>query len=407
MSILKKKWIYILSTVCLAATSCSNGEEDKTEYTVPQFKNIELPDATRAMVGNENAFAIKLTDALTDHLGNENFAVSPYVILNIMGITAHADEPGGKVQQEILSALEIDSQDMGALSNLCSTLNNQLPTLDPSVTLLNANALWHKEEDTINPSLLPVLTETFGLEDRTANLLTVEGMEVVNNWISAKTNGIIPKLFEQPFNDDKSILSVLYFQGLWKHRFDATITKSGTFYNATGKTQEVPFMNQTETMRYARTEALEAVEMDFGSGNFAMTVIKGIENAEIPELTLSEYSLLMQSMGVCQVTLSLPKFSVFSTLEMHLRTFDCLGMNELAEKGIKTMFEQSPYQPSILFQGIQISIDEEGATAAAVGGTDVIISPGYAEVTFDTPFIYVIREVSTGSILFIGRQNNF
>lgn len=229
---------------------------------------------------------------------------------------------------------------------------------------------------------------------------------IIDNWCSDKTRGLIPKM-SADFNDGVMcmLVNALYFRGEWKDKFDKSSTDRQLFKGLNGD-KTVDMMHASNVMSYLNGSDFKGVMLPMGKNR--MMVLLPEEGLSVKEFakSLSYNDIDNAKANWKSVTLSLPKFESKTSFEV-TDVFKEMGLPEtciLERIGIQKLSELKA------FQDCHTSIDEEGAKAAAVttvGGVDTAFNPNYPEMdevtlTIDRPFVYVIANEETKSVIMMG-----
>lgn len=241
----------------------------------------------------------------------------------------------------------------------------------------------------------------------------------MNRWCADKTNGKITDfLGEDTATPDFALFNAVYFKGIWSEgaKFDKNKTCEGVFNNADGTTSRTKFMNSVGKAAYSETELLQNCILNFGNNKLAASFILPKEGVTIDEaidaLAEGDWDQLKHVAAGANVTLSLPKFKVENEIDFEDYLAD-MGLESLSGSNADfSNISDDKLTVDYAKQKATFDITEEGAEAAAVTGTGMVGSPGPIEtkdikVTFDRPFIYVVYEVNTRTILFLGEVNTF
>jgi serine protease inhibitor len=289
-----------------------------------------------------------------------------------------------------------------------------LTTFDKKVTFNIANSIWYREGYPVANSFLDVNKIHYDAVIEAVNFGNPETIERINGWVKEKTGGLIEKI-----TDDLDpqivmyLLNAIYFKGDWSVKFDTDDTTKRPFYLSDGNVKEVDMMRMEmeEEMAYKSGDHYEAVNLYYGDAGFVMTLVLPNESMTL-ESWLAEtgwdtWKSLTENFHDVTLTLGLPKFELEYEVEGFEGLLMDLGILDAFDPSLAN-FELMTGGPNDLFIGESkhktfISVNEEGTEAAAV--TSVVMfdsAPQMAEVTFNRPFFYVIREVESGTILFMG-----
>ncbi|MDR2042621.1 MAG: serpin family protein, partial [Tannerella sp.] len=288
--------------------------------------------------------------------------------------------------------------------------------LDTYVRFESANSIWIAEE-------LPVL-DAFKEVNQTyfdADVLDFDPDDLagtvkrINEWCSEKTQGLIPELLDKTDESVMYLLNALYFKGSWSLPFDKSQTGEAPFSNLNGSTATLPTMQQTVPLKYAKTEMFELVELPYGNAAFGMALLlpaTGVSVASlVEELDTAAWNNALSKLSQTSIDIRLPRFKVEygRTLNEDLKT---LGMTSMfSEKADFSLISPSLLSVSKVKQKTALEVNEEGAegAAATVIEIDVIMPSEPVQpyvLAFDRPFVYFIKEKSTGSIVFAGIIQN-
>ena len=396
-----------------AATAACSGST-QPDATAPRAALTQLPRAltaseqTIAKAANEYSFALWRT--INDSLPADNVFVSPLSASFALGMTMNG--ANGTTYDEMRSALQFGNVDLAAIDSGYKSLIALLTSLDPSTRMQIANAIFYSQTFPFNTTFTQTVASYFDAEVKPRDFHDLQGtLTAVNDWASSKTTGRIPKVLDSV--DPSAVmylLNAIYFKGSWRERFDPAETHDATFH-AVGGDQSARLMHRQGKTLYAETSDYQAVDLPYGDSAFTMTVVlpkdgRSVE-AVAASLTPAAWQSLSGSFGQREVDLSLPKVTLswkrelsgnMKALGMRAAFFDGADFTRMSPLGRQLVL-------SLLQQNTFVSIDETGTEAAAVtvGGIFVTSVPVVTTVRVDRPFIFVIRERLSGTVLFMGK----
>jgi serpin B len=310
------------------------------------------------------------------------------------------------------AALRLGDGSLASIDGGYRSLIALLTSLDRSTTMQIANAIFYRSDFPFNQSFLDQATKYFDAEVKPENFADEAGtLKAVNGWVDAKTYSRIPKVLDSV--DPRAVmylLNAIYFKGSWRDRFDVAQTRDAPFHSVSGD-QTSRLMHREAKMNYAETNAFQAVDLPYGDSAFTMTVllpksgntVESVASSLAPELWQS----LAASFRVAEVDLYLPKVTLswkrglitdMKVLGMRAAFTDGADFTRMSSRGHELFI-------SLLQQNTFVSIDEEGTEAAAVTtvGIGVTSAPLVTPVRVDRPFIFVIHERLSGTVLFMGK----
>jgi serpin B len=210
------------------------------------------------------------------------------------------------------------------------------------------------------------------------------------------------------------LINAVYFNGTWKYEFEEQYTTTETFYLSNGTTTEVDMMKQRATFNYFSNELFEAVDLQYGGGNFSMVVLlpkDGFGPDDIVnELNENDWSIWMDNFSEMDIQLSIPKFKLEYEKELNQALID-LGMG-VAFDPVNADFSKINPNEQLYIDFVKhktfIDVNEEGTEAAAVTIVGInLTSVGDEETPYffnvNKPFVFAIKERDTRSIIFMGK----
>lgn len=394
------------------AGACSSTTQPKDARGGP----IPLTALPRALTASEvqvrdasNNFSFALLRSVTDSEPAANTFISPLSVSFALGMTMNG--AAGGTLTEMQSALQLGALPQSEINAAYKSLTELLQSLDSSVQMRVANSIWYRNDFTFKQTFIDTTRKYFNAEVRGLDFGDPQSPGIINNWVSTATNTRIPKVIDRIRSDDVMFLiNAIYFKGSWRTAFDLAQTRTGTFITRDGRAQSVPLMHRTDTMSYAETESYQAVDLPYGNTAFSMTVLLPKAGADVNALarTLSgsDWQQLTQAFHTTNVSLTLPrlKLSYERTLNGDLKA---LGMRQAFDPKAADFAAMTPRDVYLSFvkQNAFVDINEEGTEAAAVTtvGVSVTSAPLLVSMRVDRPYIFVLRERLSGTILFAGR----
>lgn len=340
--------------------------------------------------------------ALADDYKGKNVACSPLSATMLLSMLSNA--ASDETAAEIASVLGYSDTD--ELNELYATLAIELPSLDPKAQLAFANSVWYEQKFTLTPTFSNIAQEYYKADifrrDMTGKSSNVK--DEINSWVTDKTRGLICNI-KIPFPVYSALINATYFKAAWKNAFKARNTKKATFHGQNGDSQ-IDMMNREGGYLYERTADYEAVELPFGAGAFNATFI--LPSGDIEEFIESDalntlWSYEPHNRGI---DISLPRFKIAENKDIDLTDIlHDMGVKSLLKPGWVNLFnEPLPEVGFLVRQKTSVEFNEQGAEAATItSGLMADTSPGFTPLSFDRPFIFLITEKSTKSILFAGK----
>jgi serpin B len=387
---------------------------DKPRETSP---DVSEGDLSMLIEGN-SAFAFDLYRALKQEEGNLFY--SPHSISVALAMT-YAGARGDTAEQMAATLQFLLEQERlhPAFNWLDAELANRGEGAqgkdDEGFRLNIVNAIWGQKDYGFLSDFLDVLAQNYGAGLRILDFIneTEESRLAINDWVSDQTEGRIEDLIPQGAIDALTRLvltNAIYFNAAWAYPFDGDITADGPFYLIDGGQVTVPMMKQTEAFGYTDGEGYQAIELLYDGDELSMVIMLPEDGQfEVFEegLQADKVSDIIGGLELTEVALTMPQFEFDSEFSLK-DTLAGMGM-PVAFSGAADFSGMTGgrdlYISEVLHKAF-VSVDEAGTEAAAA--TAVIMKetamPGQpAEVTIDRPFIFLIRDIETGAILFVGR----
>lgn len=406
------------AALLLAATACRPDGAAGPGDAVPRRALTNL-EAGAVRAANGLAFdLLREVGAESDHRG-KNLVLSPYSGAAALGMTLNG--AAGATRTGMQQALGLAGQSVEQGNATFKALTGYLLGADPKVTVKTANSVWAAEGFPVRPAFAEAARTYYDAEARTARFGTTEASRALNAWASEKTEGRIPKVFDDGEPDGQTVMvlmNALYFKGQWAARFDAARTRPAPFQLDGGPVVSVPTMSREETtLQVGFVDGARVGELAYGNGAYAMTIVlppagTGVE-AYAAALTPARWDALVGSLRETTLPVTLPKFALKGESRWN-GPLARLGMADAFDPrraDFSGLSEQClPQGPSgrdcyisFVKQNVDLEVDEEGTVAAAVTSVGVRVTSAPMPFAVDRPFVFAIRERASGAILFIGR----
>ena len=395
------------AVACSSATGPKDGDGRPSAITV-----LPRPlSATEVKVRDAaNDFSFALLGTVTDSQKTDNTFISPLSASFALGMTMNG--ANGQTYDEMQSALQLRGLSQPEINAGYKSLLELLLSLDPSVQMKVANSIWYRNTFTFHQTFFDTTKKYFNAEVKGLNFGDAVGsLSAINGWVSTVTNDKIKKVLDNiAAADVMFLINAIYFKGNWRDKFDAAKTATATFTPQSGAAQSVPMMNRFDTMSYAEAAAYQAVDLPYGNTAFSMTVLlpkAGQDvNAVATGLSAASWKTLTSSFRGSSVNLTLPKLKL-EYARVLTGDLKALGMVTPFNGGLADFSRMTPGNVFISFvkQNSFVDINEEGTEAAAVTVVGIRQTSAPLSVTMrvDRPYIFIIRERLSGTVLFMGK----
>jgi serine protease inhibitor len=398
--------IAALILLSFAYSSCKK-EPVKSFPTEPV--PIELSANQVSLVASENTFALDIFNkVIANSAGSENVIISPLSISSALSMTLNG--ANGATRDSMVKTLKLNGLTPEIINNSYKDLSSALLNIDSRVLISIANSVWSEKNFVVKKPFADILTGNYNAESRSFDITDPQAPAQINKWIDTKTNGLITNMVDKLDPTTVMLLiNAIYFKGKWKSQFDVANTVQGSFYKPGNVTEQVPMMKQTSDYKIYKGEGFTLAELPYGQGNFVMDVIlpddnNGIDNliSLIDSNTLNGWLNMMSSR---KTDLSFPRFKYGYKKELtQILTDMGMGITFGNYADFSNISDLKLYISLVLHQAV-IETNEEGTEAAAatiVGISNTAVMEPLT-LSIDHSFMYIIRETTTNSILFMGR----
>ena len=418
---LKLKSLIFLSTtfLLLCSSSCEKKSVDIDPSKLSDPIKIELrSSAEKAILRSDQNFAFDIfSNVFNEELKDEdnNFMISPFSLSMALAMTWNG--AGGTTKEVMRNTLKLGDYSDDEVNGYYKKLKEALLKTDPTTKLSIANSIWTNQFVPIKSTFIKTNEEFFDATIQSVNFGDPLTVGLINKWASDNTNNLVKKVLDKTDPQDLMyLLNAIYFKGIWSTKFDSKNTNRQDFTYENGAIKKVDMMHLTADLRYSEDELMQIVELPYGNKAFSMIVLLPKKGKQLKDLnvalTTQDYlANLTAGFSKAEVFLTLPKFKTEYSKKLN-DALTNMGMGE-AFTDAADFSGMSDASAKIAFvkQDTYISTDEVGTEAAAVTTVGVVFtSIGISDkVVFNAnhPFIYIIRENSTGAILFMGTVKNF
>lgn len=392
-------------------------EEIKLQSDLPRQDPPQsaLDDMT-ALSASNTAFTLDLYRELRGQSGNLFF--SPFSISLALAMTYAGAREATASQMASTMHFDLPQESLHpAFNALSTTLTGRAGDEEaPGFKLNIANALWGQQGFAFSPDFLDTLALNYGAGMQAVDFAqSDQAREIINQWVEEQTEEKIKDLILQGALNEMTRLvltNAIYFNAAWSHPFDENATSEESFDLLDGSEVKVPMMRLTESYGYYEAEDFQAVELGYEGGLLSMVILLPDEEmfADFEDsLDAARLQSILDQLSMQRLDLSMPKFKIDSSFGLASTLAD-MGMPDAFDVD-KADFSGMTGQPDLYITDVVhkafVEVDEEGTEAAAATGVIMglksmpVGEPIRVEV--DRPFLFLIRDVEIGAVLFLGR----
>ncbi len=422
---MRKIVLLVVAAVLLTLPACAGqpvsadvAMSDKPRDTSPAVGKGDV----ETLVGGNNAFAFNLYHRLAQK--DDNLFFSPHSISEALAMTYAGAR--GDTEKSMAKALNFtlpQERLHPAFNNLDLQLKQRgqgAKGKDGKGFRLNVvNALWGQKGFDFLPAFLDTLAQNYGAGLRLVDFAsqTEQARLTINDWVSDQTERRIKDLIPPGALNQLTRLvltNAIYFNAAWQHPFDKNATSDAPFHLLDGKDITVPMMRQTRSFNYTEGTDYKAVELPYDGQELSMVILlprNGQFKAFEEKLDAERVQSITGQMAHREVALTMPRFTYESSFSLREALTD-LGMGVAFVPGAADFSGMDGRRDLFIQDALHkafVAVDEAGteaaaATAVIIGLTSVPQPP--VEMKVDRPFIFLIRDIPTGSIIFLGRVLN-
>ena len=410
----KKSFLTLVSALVLVfmLISCESDSADSAWETKYKKADESAEKVSKDIVKANNKLGLEIFSRLAKEEGAKNVMISPLSIAISMAMTANGAVDGALSEmKEVLGFAEMDLPDV---NEQFAQLIASLVEADKDMVFEIADSVWM--DDAFAPGVkedfISVLEDFYSAALFTEDFEDAETVGKINSWVSEKTHKKIDKMLKEiPHDTVMYLINALYFKAGWSTPFNKDETRKGDFRLSDGSTKKVDYINAKGLgapvlyFNINKEEGYSVVRIPYGRGVFAfygMTSTGSVDDfiAEIAENGIDSY--FENILPYPDYELQFPKFK-FAYEKSLKDTFKALGIGQIFEGGFENISNVEGLRVSDLRHKTFIEVNEDGAESSSYAYVEEEAAGDVYAFFGTSPFVFVIRDERTGSILFIGK----
>ena len=404
------KRLLLMIGVLSILVGCQNDEGGDNGLKPRKDINLSVSES-RVVEGNTN-FAFHLFSEMNKMKSEqENWMISPFSLSMVLGMTSNG--ASGNTLTEIKKVLGHENVSTEETNAFYKKLIKELGDLDDTSQLNIANSVWAHNGIGLSDTFVEMNQKNYNAQVQNLDFASPNALTTINQWCAEQTNQTIPAIVDEISEDTKlMLLNALYFKGIWKNKFEERYTITDDFTNVDGSISKVSMMTQGKDLPYAQNEYFSMGRFDYGNGAFGMTILLPNEGLTLDEslshLNLTNWDKWNNSWTEARLDVKFPKFEMKAHDELD-DVLKAMGIKEAFSSDADfSALSDTPLKVGLFEQASFLKVDENGTVTSSISkGEYIDLLPQSTPFHMNHPFVFIISEQSTGSILLIGKIVNF
>jgi serine protease inhibitor len=400
---------FIMSTLILF--SCNKENILPKPLPTEEKPLIELNEAQKKVVVSDALFGFDLYNKIIAfEEKDKNIMISPLSIKMALGMTYNGAD--GATKEAMEKTLGFYGLSTDEINQSYKDLITILSQVDPKVIFEMGNSIWYRNTLQVLASFIQTNQYYFDAEIHSMDFNDPASKDIINNWVAEKTHEKITSIIEDiDPNHVMFLINAIYFKGAWTYEFDPQSTQAADFIKEDGNVITCDMMFLGSAFHYTKNQLFEAIDLPYGNKQFSMTIFLPQSPYTVDDIaqnfTLTNWNNWLASFTMKEeVFLTMPKFKYAYKRDLS-EDLQRMGMG-IAFSSMADFSKISPdkkLQISEVKHKSYIEVNEEGTEAAAVTSVGIINTSVGDQIFFNInrPFLYVIHEKDSRSILFMGR----
>jgi serine protease inhibitor len=397
----------LLLCVCILLMQCSKHSTSSDDEV-----SGELTLAQKHLIESDNKFGLKLFREIVKEEKDSNVFISPLSVSMALGMTYNG--ANGETQQAMQKVLELSGLTLQEVNESYKNLIELLTGLDPKVKFQIANSIWFRQDKEPEKEFVDLCQKYFDALVRAMDFADPNAAGIINAWVKENTNGKIEEIVDDPIDPFivMFLINAIYFKGAWTYQFDEDSTKDTLFYLPDGTSRPCKMMGQRSFYKYFSNDVFQAVDLPYADGDFSMTIFLPTLGTDIDSLIAKFYEENLNDwlshFSSDSGDIFIPKFKLEWELLLNnvLKTMG-MGIAFSPAADFTKMYGDGGVWIDKVKHKTFVEVDEEGTEAAAVTSVEMretsLPYPSGFRMRVDRPFIFMIRENKSQTILFIGK----
>jgi serpin B len=367
----------------------------------------------KSIVASNTDFAVRLLKELQSEQSGKDIFISPLSVSIALSMAYNG--ANSSTREAMGSVLGFSGMSDDAMNTGFQQLIESLLNVDKDVSLNIADSVWIRSDfaSSVNPVFTNTLSNYFRSEVYSRPFDTSTVSEV-NSWVNKETNGKISQLLDKIDSQDMMFLiNAIYFKGGWVDKFDPTLTQSASFTTTDGTSVQVDMMSRGGSYAYYGDDNVQVARLPYGRDKIAMYVFLPAEGSSLESfttgLTGDSLDAYFSKLSNTELALQLPKLKLdYGKVDLK-DALTNLGMGVAFDSNSADFNRIADVRPEHLYIAFVdhkavIEVNEQGTVAAAATNVGISVTSMPIRTSFivNRPYMFVIRDDRSGTILFSG-----
>ncbi|HKK47096.1 MAG TPA: serpin family protein [Balneolaceae bacterium] len=410
-----KKLLLVFLISFLGISGCSlfnNGKSPQTRKELPRA----LTSKEKQIVNADQSFSYELFRRTVEQDSISNVFISPLSVSMALGMTLNGAADSTKTAMK--EVLHLQGMDQQGINESYGSLIKLLSSADPKVEMKLANSIWIRKGFAVQSAFTDTCKKFFKARIESLDFSDPSAVDRINQWVSNNTQGLIDSIIQGQIPGEvvMYLINAIYFKGDWQYQFDENKTTRKDFRTTNGNVKSDMMTQESDLAAYV-SDKVKMLDLPYGDSLFTMTLMMpGNEQTSLDkfvakDLTAQNVHSWISRLSVGKTRVDVPKFEL---------SYDVMMNDILSSMGMQRAFNANKANFSNINPDAQLFIskvkhktfvlvDEKGTKAAAATSVSVgvtSVGPDIRTIQFNRPFVFMIRERTSGTIFFIGVMKN-
>ncbi len=377
-----------------------------------EMSSVPKPSLEEEFVDGQLDFSFSVFQELVEEEETKSIFISPLSIS--MALSMAMNGAKGQTRQEMMEALSLKDLDLQLVNESYAHLYEYINAQTSHRELLLKNSLWIREGEILQQDYLDLVQQDYQAYIDYLDFGQDDAADTMNGWIEEATKGKITDMLAPPLPPEAVLylINAIYFKSDWQHEFAKEDTFEAEFTMEDGSMASVDMMKQTRTVLYMEEEGLQAIDLPYQDETTSMIFLLPRENQSIDslidQLDTTYFRQVLESLRPTDdLIVQIPKFKMEYGVKNINQVLQNLGMIKAFQDSADFSGMRDGLYISRVLHKAFIEINEQGSEAAAATVVEMLESSMQEPLVFraDHPFVFIIYEKETDTILFIGKYN--